>query len=350
MRFSMCSKFLCCSIFFAAMSGLLCAVAMAQPVKYSIEKVWHIGGDGGWDYLTMDAPAHRLYIARGVRVQVVDIQTSKLVAEIGDMQGVHGIALNSDGKTGYISDGKAGMVRVFDRASMKVTTSIATQVNPDAIVFDDATKRVFAMNGKSDSATVIDSRTNKVAGTIPLPGKPEFAEADGSGNVFVNIEDKNEVVRIDARGMKVTATWPIAPCDSPSGLALDPASHRVFSVCDNQTMIVLDARSGKVVGTSAVGNGPDTMAYDAKRHLVFSPNGQDGTLTILRQESADRYTVMQTLKTQKGARTIALDSTTGKIYLVTADFGAKPAATASNPHPRPAIVPGSFVVLVVGAE
>jgi YVTN family beta-propeller protein len=329
---------------------LLGSAAIAQSQIYRVEQTWHIGGDGGWDYLQVDSAAHRLYIARGNRVQVIDTASGKLIAEIGDLGGVHGVALDDSGKFGYISDGKAGMIRVFDRATLKVVAKVPAEKNPDAIIFDPATKRIFAFNGRSNSVTVLDTRTNKVLRTIPLPGRPEFAEEDGAGNVYVNLEDKNQIERIDSKTLKTTANWPIAPCDSPSGLAIDRTDHRLFSVCDNKVMTVVDTRNGHVVATVAIGNGPDYTRYDARRKLVFSPNGQDGTLTVVRQNSADSYTSVQTLTTQKGARTMALDPTTGKIYLVTAEFGPRPAATAANPRPRPPIVPNSFVVMVVGTK
>ncbi len=350
MKVWMKSEYLRRSVLAGAALGLFCGMSFAQTPTFHVEKTWHIGGDGGWDYLTADPGAHRLYIARGNRVQVVDTKTGKLITEMGGMEGVHGVALNSTGKYGYVSDGKAGVVRVFDRATLKVVANIPAEKNPDAIIFDPATKRVFAFNGRSDSATAIDTRTNRALQNIPLPGKPEFAQADGEGNVYVNLEDKNQIERIDSRSLKTTATWPIAPCDSPSGLAIDRANHRLFSVCDNKAMVVLDTRDGHVVTKAAIGNGPDATRYDARRKLVFSPNGQDGTLTVVRQKSADSYTPVQTLTTQKGARTMALDRATGTVYLVTAKFGPRPPATAGNPHPRPAIMPNSFAVLVVGAK
>jgi YVTN family beta-propeller protein len=330
--------------------ALLGSTSFAQTPKFHVEKTWHIGGDGGWDYLKTDPGAHRLYIARGNRVQVVDTQSGKLIAEMGEMGGVHGVALNSNGKYGYISDGKAGMIRVFDRATLKVIANVPAEKNPDAIIFDPATQRVFAFNGRSNSATVLDTHTNRVLQTIALPGKPEFAQPDEAGNIYVNIEDKNQVVRIDSKKMTSTATWPLAPCDAPSGLALDRANHRLFSVCDNKLMVVLDTRSGHVVAKTAIGNGPDATRYDARRKLVFSPNGEDGTLTVIQQNSSDSYSLVETVTTRKGARTMALDPTSGTIYLVTADFGPTPATTATNSHPRPAILPNSFVVLVVGKK
>lgn len=335
---------------YAALAASLAAVvgtAAAQVPQYRVQQTWHVSGDGWWDYMTVEPAAHRLYIARGNRVQVVDTRTGKLITEMGGMQGTHGIALDQNGKSGYISDGGAGVVRVFDRATLKETASIPAGKNPDAILFDPATARVFAFNGRSQSATAIDTGSNKVLKTIPLPGKPEFAQ-DDSGTVYVNIEDKNEIVRIDGYHLNVTATWPIAPCDSPSGLTIDRVHHRLFSVCDNKLMTVLDAQTGKVVATVPIGSGPDATRYDPKTHLVFSPNGRDGTLTVVQQLSKDSYKPVQTLTTQRGARTMALDRKTGEIYLVTAGFGPPPPATAANPHPRPSMLPNSFVVLVVG--
>lgn len=330
--------------------ALLCCAGISQTPTYRVQKVWQIGGDGGWDYLKTDPAAHRLYIARGNRVQVVDTDTGKLAAEIGGMEGVHGVALNSNGKFGYVSDGRAGLVRAFDRGTLKVIANISAEKNPDAIIFDPATRRVFAFNGGSNSATAIDTRTNRALKNIPLPGRPEFAQADGAGNVYVNLEDKNQIERIDSRTLKTTANWSIAPCDSPSGLAIDRAYHRLFSVCQNKLMIVVDTRNGHVVATPAIGLGPDAARFDARLHLAFSSNGHDGTLTVVRQNSPDSYTPVQTLATQMGARTMALDSAGGTIYLVTAKFGPRSSASAGNPHSRPPIVPGSFVVLVVGRK
>jgi len=314
---------------------------------YQVQQTWKLGGDGGWDYLKVDEPAHLLYITRGNRVMVVDVQTGKLLDEINGFQGVHGVALDTTGKYGYISDGSAGMVRVFDRTTRQVVASVPVGQNPDAILFEPTHKYVFAMNGRSKDASVVDAATNKVIATIPLPGKPEFAATDGKGNVFVNIQDKNELQRIDANSLKVTATWPLAPCESPSGLAIDRASHRLFSVCDGKVMAVTNAETGKVVATPAIGDGPDAAGFDSQRKLAFSSNGE-GNLTILHQDSPDQYSLVQTVNTKRGTRTMALDESTGKVYLVTGDFGPRPNPTADNPRPRPAILPGTFSVLVVG--
>jgi len=333
-----------------AVLAALGSAGLAQPApQFSVQQTWQIGGEGGWDYLTVDAAAHRLYIGRANRIQVVDTRTGKLAHEIVGLKGVHGVALDPQGKIGYISDGAANTVRVFDRATLQVTANIAAGENPDAILFEPATRRVFAFNGRSHSATVIDAASNRVLQTIPLPGKPEFAQSDNQGTIYVNIEDQNQIARINAKTMTVTALWSIAPCDSPSGLAIDRAQHRLFSVCRNHQMAVVDTANGKIVATPAIGSGPDGTRYDAARHLVFSSNGE-GTLTILQQKSADSYVPVQTLTTQRGARTLALDRSTGKIYLVTAAFGPPPAASAQNPHPWPSLLPNSFVVLVVGTK
>ena len=296
----------------------------------------------------MDAAAHLLYITRGNRVVVVDVQTGKLITEIPGFDGIHGVALDSDGKYAYVSDGRASMVRAFDRNSRQIVASIPVDKGPDAIVFEPVHKYVFSMNGHGNSTSVIDTATNEVIATIPLPGRPEAAAADGKGAIFINIEDKSELVRIDADTRKVTATWSLAPCDGPSGFAIDPVNRRAFSVCDGKTMAVTNLDSGKVVATPAIGQGPDAAGFDPERGLVFSSNGQDGTLTILHQDSPDSYSLVTTVPTKRGARTMALDPSTGKVYLVTADFGPRPAPTPTNPHPWPTILPGTFTVLVVG--
>ena len=313
---------------------------------YSVEKTWKIGGDGGWDYLTVDSGNHILYIARGNRIQIVDTQSGKLLKEITGFQGTHGVALDSAGKYGYISDGRANTVSVFDRSTYAVTATIPAGENPDGILFEPQTQRVFAFNGRSKNITVIDAASNKVLATIPGTGKLEFPQTDGKGTVWVNVEDKSEILKIDAQTMKVTAKWSVLPCEEPSGLAFDAAHRRLFSVCD-KVMAVSDGDAGKVVAHVAIGDGPDAAAFDAKSGLAFSSNGE-GTLTVVKQNSADSYAVVQTLKTMKGARTMALDPATGLAYTVTAEFGPAPAATAENPHPRPAILPHSFVVLVLG--
>jgi len=330
--------------------GMVVAAAVCsaqQPKPYKVIDRWKIGGDGGWDYLLADPPAHRLYLTRGARVDVLDTQTGKLIGSIGNLHGTHGIALDTAGKFGYISDGGGNAVVVFNRATLATVATIQAGTNPDAIVFEPATQTVWAFNGRSRNATVIDAATQKVVATIPLPGKPEFAAVDGTGVIFNNIEDKNEIVRLDANAKKLTAEWPLAGCQSPTGLALDLAGARLFSVCDEKKMAVSDAKTGKSLATAAIGDGPDAAGWNATNKLAFSSNGSSGTLTVIDAGTAG-YPVLEELPTERGARTMAYDLMTDRIYLVTAEFGPRPEPTADNPRPRPAIVPGSFVVLVVG--
>jgi len=334
--------------------GLLSALTIAVTLPavaqkpYSIQDQWKVGGEGGWDYLVADSAAHRLYITHNSRVEVLDSASGKSIGAITGLKGTHGVALDDTGKYGYISDGGANAVVVFDRGSLQQIASIPAGTNPDGIAFEPVTKTVWAFNGRSRDVTVIDTATQKVIATVPLPGKPEFPVADGKGEVFDNIEDKNEIVRLDAKAPKVTATWPIAPCESPSGLAIDREGRRLFAVCDEKKMAVVDANSGKVIATPAIGDGPDAAGYNPKTKLAYSSNG-DGTVTIV-DASNSQYKVVQNLATQSGARTMALDPATGKIYVVTAQFGPRPAATATNPRPRPSIVPDSFTVIVAGRE
>jgi YVTN family beta-propeller protein len=331
---------------------LMLALSASLPAfaqnSYRVLTQWKIGGEGGWDYLTTDAPAHRLYVTHGPRVDVLDSESGKVVGSIAGLKGTHGVALDDAGKYGYISDGGANAVVVFDRGSLEKVASIPAGTNPDGIVFEPKTKTVWAFNGRSNNVTVIDTAQRAAVATIALTGKPEFPVADGSGTVFANIESKNEIDRFDAAAKTITATWPVANCDSPSGLAIDTAGRRLFAVCDGGKMAVVDANSGKTLANPAIGEGPDAARYDSKRKLAFSSNG-GGTLTIIDAGKAG-YPVLQNLDTQRGARTMTLDETTGRVYLATASFGDRPAATAANPHPRPAIVPGSFTILVVGQK
>jgi YVTN family beta-propeller protein len=334
----------------ALSASLLLAPSAALAQKpYSVLTKWTVGGEGGWDYLTSDPKAHRLYVTHGPRVEVLDTDSGKVVGSITGLKGTHGVALDDSGKYGYVSDGGANVVVVFDRATLATVASIPAGTNPDGIAFEPVTKTVWAFNGRSSNATVIDTGQQKVVATIPLDGKPEFPVADGKGTVFANIESKNEIVRFDAAARKITATWPLANCESPSGLAIDLAGRRLFAVCDGGKMAVVDANSGKTLANPSIGDGPDAARYDSARKLAFSSNGGSGTLTIV-DAGKEGYPVLQNLATQRGARTMTLDSSTGRIYLATAKFGERPAPTAENPHPRPAIVPGSFIILVVGQK
>jgi sugar lactone lactonase YvrE len=327
------------------------AIMAAAPVvaqsDYKVVARWKIGGEGGWDYLASDSAAHRLYVTHGPRVEVLDSESGKVVGAITGLKGTHGVALDQEGRYGYISDGGANAVVVFDRQSLARTNSIPAGANPDGILFEPATHTVWAFNGRSQNVTVIDSRQQKAIATVALPGKPEFPVADGTGTIFVNIEDRNEIDRLDARTRRVTARWPLAACESPSGLAIDLAGHRLFAVCDGKKMAVVDAGSGKVLATTAIGEEPDAARYDGKRKLAFASNG-DGTLTVV-DAAHSGYPVLQTVATQRGARTMTLDEQTGRIFLSTAEFGPRPAG-APNAHTRPSVVPGSFTILVVASR
>jgi YVTN family beta-propeller protein len=311
---------------------------------YTIQDKWTIGGEGGWDYLLADPGAHRLYVTHGGRVEVVDTNTGKAIGAITGLKGTHGVALDEDGKFGYISDGGANAVVVFDRTSLATVASIPAGTNPDGITYEPVTKTVWAFNGRSKDVTVIDTASRKVVATIALPGKPEFPQADGKGQVFDNIEDKNEIVRLDAHTLKLTATWPLEGLESPSGMAIDRSGKRLFSVCDGKKMAVVDYTTGKVIAKPEIGDGPDAAGFDPKSKLAFSSNG-DGTLSIV---DATSYKTIQTLKTEPRARTMSLDPESGKVYLVTAKFGPAPAATTENPRPRPTVLPNSFTVVVAG--
>ncbi len=321
--------------------------AHAQSGQFRVLHHWVVGGEGGWDYIEVDGATHRLYIAHNSTVDVIDTDTGKSVGEIGGLQSTHGIALDPTGKYGYISDGKGNAIVVFDRHSLQKIATVPAGMNPDGIAYEPVTKTVWAFNGRSGDASVLDTATNKIAATIKLPGKPEFPVADGKGVVFANIEDKNEIVKLDAKTKQLTETYPLAGCDSPSGLAMDRKGRRLFSVCDGKVMAITSADTGKVVATAPIGEGPDADRYDAKRGLAFSSNGQSGDMTIV-DVKGSQPKVVQTLATAPGARTMALDEMTGKVYTVTAKFGPKPEPSASNPRGRPAPLPGSFEVIEIG--
>jgi DNA-binding beta-propeller fold protein YncE len=329
-------------------AAALCATGahLSAQQPYRVLDKWKIGGDGGWDYLLADPPAHRLYVTRGPQVLVIDTNTGKQAGVIAGLHGTHGIALDTAGKFGYISDGGGNAVVVFDRTTLATVATIPTGgQNPDGIVFEPATQTVWAFDGRSKDAAVIDTLTRKVLANIPLPGKPEFPAVDGKGLVFDNIEDQSEIVRLDAHTKTLTATWPLTGCEGPSGLAFDVKGARLFPVCDKH-MAVVDSNTGKVLSTASIGDGPDAAGLSVSRKLAFASCGQ-GVLSVIDTSKGD-YPTIETLPTQRGARTMAYDSTTDRVYLVTADFGPRPDPTPDNPRPRPAIVPGSFVILVVG--
>jgi DNA-binding beta-propeller fold protein YncE len=332
-------------------AGVLILAALAAKVQaapqYRIAHEVKLPGDDGWDYLTFDDGTHRLFIAHGTQVQVVDTDHLTLAGTIADTPGVHGIALAPDVGHGYISAGRSGTIVVFDLKSLARLKEIKTTgENPDAILYDSATHRLFSFNGRGRNATVVDVKTDEVIGTIALDAKPEFAVADGKGRVYVNLEDKNSIAQIDAQHLTVSAVWPINGCEEPSGLAIDLAGGRLFAGCDNKVMAVVDARSGRTLGTAPIGAGVDATKYDSGMHLAFASCGSDAVLTAIGTSASGAAEVVQSLTTQRGARTMALDEHSHRLFLVTASFGPPPAATAEHPHPRPAILPGTFRLLV----
>ena len=306
----------------------------------------NLGGDGGWDYLSFDAQRHHLFVSRGDHVLVIDVDHAIQIGSIADTRGVHGIAIAQDLHRGFTSDGKAASVTAFDLDTLKTVAVIkGTGMNPDAILYDAASHHVLTFNGKSSNASVIDPSTNAVIATIALPGKPEFSVSDGAGHVYVNIEDKSELVQIDSHSNTVMNTWPLAPCESPSGLAIDRQHQRLFSVCDNQKMAVVDAGNGHLVATLPIGDGPDAVVFDDASSTIYSSNGESGTITAIQEDDPDHYKVKNTIVTQVSARTLALDPQTHRLYLSSAKF-----TDTKQANGRPAVMPGSFALLVVGGH
>lgn len=330
--------------------GFLLASIVAADVSYKLVKTIPIPGEGFWDYLYADTPNRRLYVSHGTEVDVLNLDTHELTGKIPDTNGVHGIAVADNLNRGFISDGRDNQVTIFDLRTLASIKTVKTGTNPDGILFDPYSNRVFTFNGRSNDMTAISAENGSVVGTVPLGGKPEFPATDGKGNAFVNIEDKSELVRFDPKTLEIKNRWPLSPCDSPSGLAIDVVGKRLFSVCENKIMAVVDADSGKVITTLPTGAGTDAAAFDPEKKLAFASNGRDATLTVIQQESSDKYSVVQNVKTRMGARTMAIDLKTHTIYLSDADFGETPAPTADVPHPRPKMVPGSFKLLVVANE
>ncbi len=331
------------AVVFVAGTFSRAAVPAPGPSGYHVLKSFPVAGEGFWDYVTVDSSARRLYVSHGTHVAVLDTDTYAVVGDIPDTQGVHGIALAPDLGRGFVSDGGANTATIFDLKTLKTIGTVKTGTNPDAIVYEPVTKRVFTLNGRSRDATAINAADGTVAGTLALGGKPEFAVADGKGTIYVNIEDKSEIVHIDAQKLTVMHRWPLAPCKEPSGLAMDLKNRRLFAGCDNEMMAVVDADSGKVIATPAIGAGVDANAFDPETNLAFSSNGQAGTLTIVHEDSPGKFTVVENVPTKKSARTLGLDLQTHNIFLPAADFD--PPAAGER---RGKMKPGSFVIVVAG--
>jgi len=318
------------------------AGAAAASSGYKVTGTIPVAGEGGWDYLVADADARRLYLSHSTHVVVYDVDSHAVVGDIPDTQGVHGIALAPELARGFVSSGRANSVTIFDLKTLKTIATVPAGTNPDAILYDGVSKHVFAFNGRSKDATVINASDGKVLSTFAVGGKPEFAVADGKGGVYVNVEDTSEILHIDAQKMTVLHRWPLAPCKEPSGLAMDTKSRRLFAVCDNEMMAVVDADSGKVVATPKTGEGADAAAFDPGTGLAFSSNGESGTLTVVHEEAQDKYSVVENVATKKGARTMALDLKTHTLYLPTAEM-IPPAAGQK----WPTVKPGTMELLIV---
>ncbi len=319
---------------------------LPAPV-YTVSQSWPLGGAGGWDYLALEASGERLFISRGDHVDVVATVSGKLVGTIPDTAGVHGIAFAPALKRGFTSNGLNDSVSAFELDTLRLIQEVPVYgKKPDAILYEPRYDHIITANGASANLSVLDAGTLQVVGSVSLSGPPEFMAADG-GMVYVNIEtEPGKLAAVDAKSLAVKATWPLPGCADPTGLALDPLHHRLFSVCANQIMAVTDSSTGRQVARVVIGSGPDAAAFDSDLGLVFSSNGKDGTLTVIREETPDEYRVVATVTTQVSARTMALDPATHKIYLAAAKLGPPPAATEAQPHPRPSIVPGTFSILV----
>jgi YVTN family beta-propeller protein len=319
---------------------------------YGVSTIWQLGGTGGWDYLALEPSGGRLFISRGDRVDVVETSSGRRTGIVANTSGVHGIAFAPELKRGYTSNGKANTVSAFELDTLRVIQeSPVAGKKPDAILYEPRGQHVFAADAATNDVSVLDPSTLQVLTTIALPGPPEFMVTDAAGSVFVNIEtEAGKLVAIDAKSLKIKATWQLPGCANPSGLAMDAVNHRLFSVCADQVMAITDSLTGKQVARVAVGQGPDAAAFDSDLGFVFSSNGIDGTLTVIHQDTPDQYRVIATVQTQKSARTMALDPATHRLFLAAARLGDTPPATADQPHPRPNVVPDSFVILVAAPK
>jgi DNA-binding beta-propeller fold protein YncE len=328
----------------AAMMCLVSGVCAAQAPGYHVVRRISAGGEGGWDYITVDTVGNRLFLSRGSHAMVIDLARDSVIGDIPNTPGIHGVALAPELNRGFTSNGRDSSVTIFDFKTLAPigVVKIAAR-NPDAILYDPATKRVFTFNGGTANATAIDATTGAVIGNIDLGGKPETAVSD-NGKIYVNVEDKSEIAVFDPTTLAVSARWPLAPCEEPTGLAIDRVHQRLFAGCGNKTMAIVDMRTGKVIATPAVGAGVDAAGFDPATQLAFTSNGE-GSITVVHEDTPDKYTVVETVPTQRGARTMAVDPRTHRLYTVTAEFGPTPAPTADRPRPRPPMLPGTFVVL-----
>jgi streptogramin lyase len=336
----------------ALMVGCLLLLSITVPLTaqttagstYHIARDITLGGDGRWDYVVVDTAGHRLFIARQTRVMVVEPGSGRLLGEIPGLDGAHGVALAYSSGHGFATSGRDSSVTMFDLKTLKVLKRTKAADDADAVLYDPVSKRVFTFNGDAQTSTALDPATGAVIGSIPLGGKPEFGVTDNKGKLYVNIEDKGEVVEIDPVALTVTRRWSITPCEEPTGLAMDRMQHLLFSVCHSRVMTISDVAGGRRIGEVPIGDGVDGAAFDPSTSLAFASNG-DGTLTVVHEDSPTTFHVVSTVRTRRGARTMALDERTHRVYTVTAAFGEMPAPTAEEPHPRPRLIPGTFSLL-----
>jgi len=346
MKRQIATSFFCLTVLIAICS-FLTAPAVGQAT-YSVVRTILLGGDGGWDYLYADSEAHRVYIARSTRFMVVDFESGKLVGEIPDTPGAHGVALVPDLGIGFTSNGRENTSSVFDLKTLKVSEKVKTAEGPDGIVYDPASGHVFTMNGRGKSASVIDPKTRTVVATIPLSGKPEAAVADGKGRLYINIEDKNSLAVVDSKANKVSAEWTLPGCDQPSGLDMDKDQGHLFAACGNKLMAIVDAKTGKMIAAIPTGEGSDGLAYDPKAKVAVTSNGEGNMSFVAKRDG--KYALVENVPTKKGARTIAFDAATGQFLTVTADLGPAPKPSTENPRGRPMPLPNSFVLIAVGKK
>ena len=314
---------------------------------YHLIRKLEVGGEGGWDYIYADGPSRQLYVSRSFHVMVINIDSGKVVGDIPETKGVHGVAIAHEFGKGFTSNGRDSSVTIFDLKTLKEIGRVKVEKNPDAIIYDAKSKRVFAFNRGSSSVSAIDAAEGKLMSTINLGGKPEFAVSDEKGMVYANLDDKSEIVAINSLDLKITGHWSLAPGEEPSGLAIDKENNLLFSVCGNKKMIVLNPVDGKVVADLPIGEGTDAAGFDPFSKYAYSSNGE-GTLTIIQENAKDSFTVLDNIPTQKGARTMTIDPKTHNVILATALYGPAPEPTAEHPHPRASIIPNSFVILEYG--
>lgn len=324
---------------------LVSTAALAGPSGYRLEKTVPLAGDGFWDYLGFDNANRHLFVTHGTHVMVLDADSQAVVGDIPDTAHVHGVAVADDLNRGFTSDGGDNTVTAFDLKTLKFIARYPTGQGPDSIAYDPVSHRVFTFDGKSQDTTALDGATGAIVGKIPLGGRPESAVADGMGHIYADIESTSELVKVDSQTLKVVARWPLQPCDSPSGLAMDARHGILFAGCDNHMMAVVDASNGAILATPAIGKGVDADRFDPHTGYAFASTGE-GVLTVVHEDNPRKFTIVESVATQKGARTMEVDPKTDTLFLVTADRTAPPPPTADNPHPRPAIVPGTFRLLV----